>query len=145
MMNRILLISIKPEYANRIFKGVKTIELRKTSPKVNKDDLIVFYVTSPEKMVKGIGKVKEIVEDTPSNLWLNYRNLAGINEDSYFDYFENSNKAVGILLKDIVEFDESISLSKIKSEYPSFAPPQSYQYLNKIDFLRKFSFFGAHA
>ena len=142
-MSRILLISIKPQFAERIFSGSKTIELRKTSPKVNEGDLILFYVTSPEKMIKGIGRVKGLIEDTPANLWSAYRDTAGIGKELYFDYYNNSNKAIGILLKDVVEFQKSVSLSDIRSSIPSFAPPQSYRYLSKFDFLRKFSQFSA--
>ena len=142
-MNRIILISIKQEYANRIFSGDKTIELRKSSPKVSEGDLVVIYVTSPEKKIKGIARVKGIVKDTPTNLWGNYKDVAGINKEAYFSYYEKSEHAIGILLKDVFEFSESISLSKIKSEIPSFAPPQSYQYVSKFDFLRKFRLLGS--
>ncbi|MDW3192726.1 MAG: DUF3850 domain-containing protein [Cytophagales bacterium] len=142
-MSKILLISIKPQFAERIFSGNKSIELRKTSPKVSEGDLILFYVTSPEKMVKGIGRVKGLIEDTPANIWSEYQETAGIGEELYFDYYQNSNRAIGILLKDVVEFKKTVSLSDIKSTFPSFAPPQSYRYLSKFDFLRKFSHFSA--
>ena len=47
-VENILLISVKPEFAKKIINGEKTIELRKSTPKrVNKDNYILIYVTSP--------------------------------------------------------------------------------------------------
>ena len=44
----ILLISVKPEFAEKILRGEKTIELRKSAPKkVDIEDYILIYVTSP--------------------------------------------------------------------------------------------------
>ena len=37
---RALFISIKPEFVEKIFNGTKTIELRKSVPRVKKNDLI---------------------------------------------------------------------------------------------------------
>ena len=42
----LLLISIKPQYARKIFDGKKTIELRKSSPKrAGENSFMLIYVT----------------------------------------------------------------------------------------------------
>ncbi len=102
---KVLVVSIKPEYANKIFSGEKTIELRKCVPNVQSGDTILIYVTAPVKAFKGIGKVKNIVEGTPTVIWNNYNKTSGINKQAFFDYYSNTNKAVGILLSEIQELE----------------------------------------
>ena len=57
----LLIISVKPKYAEKILRGEKTIELRKCAPKkVGKDDYILIYVTAPVKELWGIYKIEKI-------------------------------------------------------------------------------------
>jgi predicted transcriptional regulator len=47
-MSNILLLSIRPEYANKIFDRTKTVELRRVRPRLlNEGDRVVVYVSSP--------------------------------------------------------------------------------------------------
>ena len=57
-----VLLSIKPKYADKIFNGTKTVELRRICPKVTEGDLILVYVSSPVKALVGEFEVKKIVE-----------------------------------------------------------------------------------
>lgn len=43
-----ILLSIKPEYVEKIIKGEKLFEFRRTVPK-RKVDVVVIYSTFPEK------------------------------------------------------------------------------------------------
>jgi predicted transcriptional regulator len=53
MARKTLLISIKPRYAEMIFSGVKTVELRRKEPRVGQGDRMVVYVSSPIMEVTG--------------------------------------------------------------------------------------------
>ena len=63
-----VLLSINPEYVEKIFSGEKEFEFRKNRCKsdVNK---MVIYCTSPVMKVIGEADIIEIIEDTPAAVW----------------------------------------------------------------------------
>lgn len=137
-MNRILLISIKPIYANLILDGSKTVELRKSLPRIEKETLIVIYASAPMKAIVGVGIVSDVIKDDPKIVWAKYKHSVGINKQTFNDYFKNKSKAVGILLKSIYRLDPEIKLDSIRKELPNFSPPQSYKYLSKLGTFKKY-------
>jgi predicted transcriptional regulator len=64
---RKILISIKPEYADRIINGTKKYEFRSKKPRLS-FDYIVIYWTFPKMKVLAEVKVEEILEYTPQQL-----------------------------------------------------------------------------
>jgi len=134
----ILLISVKPEFAKKIMSGEKTIELRKSAPKkVNKENYILIYVTSPIKELWGICKINNIIKDNPNAFWDNYGSQTGITKSQFKEYFKTNKNAFGIELKEIRNFSKySIELKHLKKAFPNFMPPQTYTYVNsdKINF-----------
>lgn len=133
MKRKVLVISIKPEYAFRIINGEKTIELRKSTPNVTKDDIVIIYATEPIKAIIGYCKVKEIVRDNPSNLWVRFNSVAGISEKGFWEYYGEALKGTGIILSHIKKLDEEFPLKTIRKVMPRFSPPQSFSYLTVSD------------
>lgn len=134
-MSQVLLLSIKPEFVEKIFNGEKNIELRKSSPNVVSGDLVVIYSTKPVKAVIGICTVKEIIKMTPSRMWeLHSKNL-GIDKKRFWEYYENIDQSVGIVLTSIQKFEDHISLESLKKKNPMFQPPQTFRYYNRSLFL----------
>ena len=131
--NTILLVSIKPQYAEKIFRGEKTIELRKSAPrKAFKGGYMLIYVTAPVKELWGICKIENIISDIPELLWENVGGKTGISKEEFNSYYAKSSSAFGIELKDIKNFlDHSIKLDCLKNMFPGFAPPQTYRYLDQ--------------
>ena len=127
-MKNVLFLSVKPEFANKIINGDKTIELRKVKPKIKNDDIVIIYSTSPVKAVIAIGRIKGVFFDNPNIIWSKYKKHLGIDKQRYNEYYENKKIAVAIKLKEIKELDEFYELDKIKSENPTFHPPQSFMY-----------------
>lgn len=62
------ILSIKPEYAYKIFSGEKTYELRK---KIFKQDVthIIVYASAPVSKVIGEFEVGSLIEASPFTLW----------------------------------------------------------------------------
>lgn len=131
--NDILLISVKPQYATKIFSGEKTIELRKSAPKkAGKNSYIIIYVTAPVKEIWGICKIENIITENPNSLWRNFGDKTGISESEFKNYYGENKKAFGIKLKDVSKlFKYSIKLDILKSLFPEFMPPQTYCYIDK--------------
>jgi predicted transcriptional regulator len=136
--NKLLLISIKEKYVREILLGNKTIELRKSQPKVIAGDTVIIYTTQPKKAVTAIATVKSIIKCTPAEMWSQHHEKLGIEKNEYDAYYQNSSKSIGIELDNIIQLDEEILLSAIKLIHPGFTPPQTFKYLNKFTTLRDF-------
>ncbi|MCC6370082.1 MAG: ASCH domain-containing protein [Bacteroidia bacterium] len=133
-MNKALFISVKPEFVAKIFDGSKTIELRKSIPKVNKGDLVIIYSTSPVMSIIGTCEVKEVIVMEPERLWLKFQSKLGIDKFRYFNYFEGKSISVGIVLINCKRFNQPITLSNFRRSFVKFQPPQTYKYLDKRHF-----------
>ena len=81
---RTAIISIKPEFVDKIFSREKHWELRKQ--KINADHFIV-YATAPVKMVVGHFFCDEIIKGTPNHLWFWLRGFC-IKHRDFDAYFE---------------------------------------------------------
>lgn len=82
-----ILLSIKPEYAQRIFKGEKKYEYRKRLFKRNDINSIVVYVTKPVGKVIGEFEIAEILEDNPMIIWEKTKKYSGISKKGLFRIF----------------------------------------------------------
>ena len=130
-MSKVIILSIKPEFSDRIFSGTKKIELRKSKPNLEKNDIILVYNTVPDKAVVGICRVNEIIQSTPNDIWKKYSNDLGIDEKRYFDYYLGREKAIGLKIDSFRKFKRKISLETIREFIPSFSPPQTFKYYNR--------------
>lgn len=138
-----LLISVKPEFAEKIFTGNKRIELRKCSPKAKKGDLVIVYSTTPDKAVIGICKVSKIIKLSPKKMWQTHKNYLGIDKKRFDEYYENYELAIGIKLSSICPLSSKIQLTKIRKILPGFQPPQTFKYFNKPQVLRAYLKFAS--
>lgn len=130
-MNKIIVISIKPEFVDLIFEGSKKIELRKSSPNAQSGDLMIIYSTSPEMAVVGICMIKEVIKSTPSDIWINHSDILGIDEKRFNEYYSKTDKAIGIVLSSVRRFKYKMPLKKVKEIFPAFTPPQTFKYFNR--------------
>ncbi len=123
-MNTILL-SIKPEYVNRIFEGTKKYEYRKhlANKKVSK---IIIYSTFPEMKVVGEVRVIDTLTMAKTPLWEMTKKDAGICRSKYRKYFKDSKKACAYVLGEAKLYD----IPKSLEEYGVPQAPQSFIYLN---------------
>jgi predicted transcriptional regulator len=128
-MSRNVLLSVRPKYANKIFKRTKTVELRRVRPKrLEKGDLVLLYVTSPVKALMGAFKVDKIIEKPLKDLWRIVQKKAGITRQEFDNYYEGVSIGVGIFfnVQDVQQLDNPIALDILKAQ--SFQPPQGFRY-----------------
>jgi predicted transcriptional regulator len=122
-----VLLSIKPEFAEKILLGQKLYEFRKVLPKVPGIKTIVIYATMPLGKVVGEFDIAEILSDTPKNIWLETANVSGITKRFFNDYFEGRDVAHAIKVKKVRRYSSPVELSSILA---SGVAPQSFCYLN---------------
>jgi predicted transcriptional regulator len=122
-----VLLSIKPEFAERIFSGLKRFEFRRVLFKSTRVKRVVVYVSSPVRKVVGEFEVEDILACTTKDLWSRTKAYAGI-EKSYYDaYFESKSIAFAIKIKNAKRYPEPLALSDVCR---SSHPPQSFMYLD---------------
>lgn len=132
--NNIILLSVRPEYADKIFEQRKTVELRRVRPKyLQKGDLVLIYVSSPIQALAGAFKVERVVEEPLEKFWSMVKKKAGVTRQEFDIYYEGVSTGVGIFFKEVWQLPEPISLHTLKQQAPLFQPPQSFRYARESE------------
>jgi predicted transcriptional regulator len=128
-MMRTVLYSVKPEFANLILSGQKTVELRKRAPMLEPNDRVLLYASSPQKQLVGLIEVTEIITDQIDLLWARVEERACIDLDRFQDYFRGKELGFGLCLGRVQAFQKPISLDDLRAQWQGFNPPQDYRYV----------------
>jgi predicted transcriptional regulator len=120
-----VLLSIKPEFANKIFDGTKKYEFRRSIFKNSEIKKIVVYAASPVQKIIGEFEIDHILSDDPVALWDQTKEYSGVSEEYFFEYFGDKTSGYAIKIK-------STRLYKtpkcIRQDF-NLHPPQSFLYL----------------
>jgi len=130
MQDRTLLLSLRPEFADKVFAGTKRVELRRIRPRVEIQGLVLVYVSTPVRAIVGAFRVREVIERSPAALWKEVREHAGVTRRQFDAYYLGAPKAYGIFLNSVKRFREPVELTHLRELWPGFHPPQSYRYLD---------------
>ncbi len=132
----VVLLPIKPKYAEAIKNGVKKIEFRKKEFSKNVK-YIVVYSSNPKKEIIGFFEIEDIETDSPKSLWDKYYQIAGIESESYDEYYNDSKVAVGIKIKKFHNLNRPIKLHELNV---SLKAPQSFCYLEPgyFEFIKEY-------
>lgn len=120
-----ILLSIKPEYANKIFDGQKRYEYRKRIPKKEVSKIIV-YSSAPEQAVIGEIEVIKTLKMKPTPLWNSTKAYAGISRSKYRKYFSGCTTAYAFVIGSFEKYPTSKSLADLNIQ----SAPQSFVYLD---------------
>ncbi|MCK4328459.1 ASCH domain-containing protein [candidate division WOR-3 bacterium] len=120
-----ILLSIKPEFTERIFSGQKKYEFRKQRPKLPVEKVLI-YECRPSKNIVGWFSIKRILSGTPKEIWEKCRGLSGIDKKEYFAYCNCRKLIYAFEIDRIFQFDIPINPFEVR---PDFKPPQSFSYL----------------
>lgn len=119
-----MLLSIKPEYAQRIIDGSKIYEFR--TKQCRKDiTKIIFYSTAPESKIVGEAEIEDIISGSPSTVWRLTKHAAGIPRSFFREYYKGRRLAIAYKLKNVIAYEQPKSLE----EYGINHVPQSFIYL----------------
>ena len=129
MTKNVLLMSIRPQHADKIFNRKKTVELRRIKPKLLEEgDLVFVYVSTPVKSLVGAFSVSSVIEKPLPILWEKVKDYACVSQSEFLDYYQGTNTGVGIFINDIWLLPKPIQLAELRKESEGFYPPQSFRY-----------------
>ncbi|PPJ64866.1 hypothetical protein CUN59_02430 [Cuspidothrix issatschenkoi CHARLIE-1] len=141
MPENILILSIKPKYAEMILSGQKKVELRRVRTRLKDGDLVLVYVSSPTKALVATFEVDNIIQNEiqakPKDIndfWKVIKNIAGISCNEYKTYYDTASTIVAIFIKNVNKLHNPIELETLRDKIPRFHPPQSYRYLKHNEF-----------
>lgn len=119
-----VVLSIKPEFAEKIFEGTKKFEFRKSIFKNKNIETVIVYASSPVQKVIGEFDIEHIINDKLEELWDLTHNHAGITKKYFYDYFQNRETGFAIKIK---KYRRYKTPKNLKEEFNLF-PPQSFSY-----------------
>lgn len=121
-----VLLSIKPEFAFKIFDGTKRFEFRKVIFKNPDVKTVVVYASSPVQQVIGEFEIDDIISDSPTDVWEKTKKFSGITKSFFNKYFENREIAHAIKIREVKKYENPLRLDVF-----NVVPPQSYVYLEE--------------
>lgn len=121
------LLSIKPEFVEKIFSEEKKYEFRKAIFKRDVDT-VVIYSTMPEGKIVGEFRIEKVLHDNVEGLWKQTSEFAGITYDFFKKYFSNKEEAYAIQIGEVIRYETPIDPKMLDA---TFVPPQSFCYTDK--------------
>ena len=116
-----LIISIKPQFVEKILSGEKKYEFRRRIYK-KEVEKIYIYQTAPDAKIVAHFTPGKIIKDTPQNLWNRFKDCSGTTEESLLTYLHDKDEAYAI------EITNLKILTPFKPE--NISAPQGYKYID---------------
>lgn len=125
-----LLLSIKPEYLERMESGEKIIEIRKKFSTKWRKCRATLYSSSPMQELYGHATIDEVYKGKPKEIWNKFESGIGCTKKQYEEYIDSVNQIYAIKLRDFKAYHSPIYLRQISSlindNEEDLKPPQSY-------------------
>lgn len=123
-----LLLSLKPRFAASILDGTKTVELRRTLPRISAGARVVLYSSSPRREIVGHAVVDAVVSAAPAHLWEAVGDRSAVTRAEFDEYFHDSHLGVALHLREVQAVPVPVPLSALRSA--GLEPPQSWRYVD---------------
>ena len=125
-----VILSLKPQYAELILSGEKTIELRNRVVRMEPGTVIWIYATKPVGGIVALAELDSIVHDTPSEIWLRFQREMCIDRAHFDSYIDNRESVSALKLSSVRKLKQLVTLDWIRRSIGSFQPPQFYARLS---------------
>lgn len=129
---RDFVLSIRPQYSEKIMQGKKTVELRRRFPiSATQGTIAHIYSTSPIRAMVGRVKIAAVIKLPLEKIWDDYSNYASIGRPEFDSYFSGLNEGFALKFEDAKLLPRPIDLSELRSRF-GFEPPQSFLYASPL-------------
>lgn len=126
-----MLLSIRPEHADNIIEGIKTVEFRRRFPTEARarGASVWIYSTAPIQQVIGVATVVSVAQMTLPKLWSSHGIAGAVDRCVFDDYFSGVSEGYAILLSEIRRLTTAVGADDLKAF--NFRAPQSYRFLTE--------------
>lgn len=119
-----IIVSINPEYVEKILSGEKKFEYRTRVAKQQVDTLII-YATKPMMKVVAEVEILGVIATSPEELWDQTKNQSGITKSFFGEYFKDKQVAYAYKLGEVKVYEKPKSLL----DFGLRMAPQSFAYV----------------
>ena len=124
------LLSLKPQYADLILAGEKTVELRNRVVRMEPGTVIWIYATKPVGGIVALAELDSVVHDTPAEIWIRYGREICIDRAHFDSYINNRESVSALIFSSVRKLKQSVTLDWIRRSVTDFQPPQFYSRLS---------------
>lgn len=128
--DRMVVLSLKPRFAEAILAGVKTVELRRTEPKIKTPTLALLYAASPIQSLIGTCIVTSVWSAELEVLWHKHGHEASLSYHEFQQYFKGVDEGTALTLAEPRAFNQRVPLQDLRAKRKGFRPPQSFAYVD---------------
>ena len=128
--DRMVVLSLKPRFAEAILAGDKTVELRRTEPKIVVPTRALLYATTPVRALLGTCVVINVKSAHLADLWREHGSRTALLDKEFQQYFEGLDVGTALTLTQPRSFSQPILLQDLRAIPRSFRPPQSFAYVD---------------
>ncbi|HMJ08944.1 MAG TPA: ASCH domain-containing protein [Pyrinomonadaceae bacterium] len=128
---RYVLLSIQPAFATQIFDGTKTVELRRSFPKLYQTGSVIIYVSTPVKAIMGGFHISRVLKAEPDQIWKAAGKYAGVTQQKFDEYYDGAEHGYAIFIDDVWLYKSPIPLETLRKQIDNFLPPQNFRYISK--------------
>jgi len=134
----VVLLSIKPRYAQRILSGIKKFELRTwIGLNLYPGMLVVMYVSGNVKAIVGEFRIGKVYKGKPEYVWGRLieeggEEVTGVGDEDYL-YIARARKAMALEVLEPRAYKRPPRLEEIRLAIPGWVPPMSHALLGAGD------------
>lgn len=126
-MTEVVLLSIKPDWAEAILNNEKKWEYRKKLPKFSTPYTVLLYATSPKQKIVGEIVVDKIIRDTVETVINMTIEDTPHNSSQIREYFGDRIDAYAMRIKETTKYDKPVELNQ--------HPPMNFMYVEREEIL----------
>lgn len=128
-LHRDIVISIRPQYTEKIIEGKKTVELRRRFPISARSGTVAYlYSTSPVRALVGRVEIMNVEKLPVATIWRKYRNSALIAKADFDRYFHGVKEGYALEFNKVQALPRQLPLDELRERF-DFEPPQSFLYM----------------
>jgi predicted transcriptional regulator/DNA-binding XRE family transcriptional regulator len=129
---RDVVLSIRPEFSEKILQGVKTVELRRRFPvSAPRGTVAYIYSTSPVRALVGRAEITNVIKLPVTDIWKKFGHSASIKKSEFDAYFSGLNEGFALKFSNARALPRQLDLSELRERF-GFEPPQSFLYANPV-------------
>ena len=128
--DRMMILSLRPRFADAILSGAKTVELRRTEPKIRVRTRALIYALTPVRALLGTCVVTSVESGHLGALWQVHGAGSGLDHGEFLNYFEGVEAGTALHLASPRRFSRPVPLVELRSRPTGFRPPQSFSYID---------------
>lgn len=133
MPDTMILLALRPRFADAILDGTKTVELRRRRANAEPGSIGLLYASSPRRSLVGAIRLGTVESWTPSTIWRKWGPRCGLSKPEFTRHFADSPIVTAIEICAVVAFAHAVDLAELRSRSSGFLVPQNYRFVSETE------------